>query len=68
MGKNLRMKAARAAKGLTQQELAELVGVTRQTVVAIEKGDYNPTVRLCILICQSLGKTLDELFWPEAQE
>ena len=65
MGKNLRMKAARAAKGLTQQELADRVGVTRQTVVAIEKGDYNPTVRLCVDICRALGVTLNELFWPE---
>lgn len=68
MGKNLKLKAARAAAGLTQQGLADAVGVTRQTIVAIEKGDYNPTVKLCILICKSLGKTLDELFWPGAQE
>ena len=68
MGKNLKLKAARAAAGLTQQGLADTVGVTRQTIVAIEKGDSNPTVKLCILICQSLGNTLDELFWPEAQE
>lgn len=65
MGKNLRLKAARAALGLTQQGLADAVGVTRQTIVAIEKGDYNPTVRLCIQICRALGKTLDELFWEE---
>ena len=65
MGKNLKMKAARAARGLTQQELADAVGVTRQTVVAIEKGDYNPTVRLCVEICRTLGVTLDQLFWPD---
>ncbi len=63
--KNLRMKAARAAKGMTQQDLAQAVGVTRQTVVAIERGDYNPTVRLCIDICRALDSTLDGLFWPE---
>lgn len=63
MGKNLRLKAARAAKDMTQQDLAEAVGVTRQTIVAIEKGDYNPTVRLCVQICKVLGKTLDDLFW-----
>ena len=68
MGKNLKMKAARAAKGLTQQELADRVGVTRQTVVAIEKGDYNPTVRLCVEICRALGTTLDGLFWPGEDE
>lgn len=63
MGKNLKMKAARAALGLTQQDLAEAVGVTRQTIVAIERGDYNPTIKLCVEICKGLGKTLDELFW-----
>ncbi len=65
--KNLRLKAARAAKDLSQQELAERVGVSRQTVNAIEKGDYNPTIRLCTAICRELGKTLDELFWEEAE-
>ena len=65
MGKNLKMKAARAALGLTQQDLAEAVGVTRQTIVAIERGDYNPSLRLCLQICWALGKTLDELFWRE---
>ena len=48
---------------MSQQELVEKVGVSRQTVNAIESGDYNPTVRLCITICKALGKTLDELFW-----
>ncbi|HIY08852.1 MAG TPA: helix-turn-helix transcriptional regulator [Firmicutes bacterium] len=65
MGKNRKLKAARAALGLSQQELAQRVGVTRQTIVAIESGDYNPTVRLCIAICRVLGKTLDDLFWEE---
>lgn len=60
--KNLKLKAARAAKDISQQELAEMVGVSRQTVNAIEKGDYNPTIRLCIAICKALDKTLDELF------
>ena len=61
--KNLRMKTARAALDLSQQQLADMVGVSRQTISAIEKGDYNPTVNLCIAICKALGKTLDELFW-----
>ena len=65
--KNLRLKSARAAKDLSQQQLAELVGVSRQTINAIEKGEYNPTIRLCIAICNALDKTLDELFWPEAE-
>ena len=63
--KNLRLKAARAAMDLSQQELADQVGVSRQTISAIEKGDYNPTINLCIAICKSLGKTLDELFRNE---
>ena len=63
--KNLRLKSARAGKELSQQELADLVGVSRQTINAIEKGDYNPTIRLCLAICHVLGKTLDELFWEE---
>lgn len=63
--KNLRLKAARAAKDLSQQQLADLIGVSRQTVNAIEKGDYNPTIRLCLAMCRALDKTLDELFWEE---
>ena len=63
--KNLRMKAARAAMDMSQQQLADAVGVSRQTVNAIEKGDYNPTINLCIAICRALGRTLDELFLEE---
>ena len=63
--KNLRMKAARAAMDMSQQQRADAVGVSRQTVNAIEKGDYNPTINLCIAICRALGRTLDELFWEE---
>ena len=63
--KNLNLKAARAAMDLSQQALADRVGVSRQTIVAIEKGDYNPTINLCRQICRALGKTLDELFWEE---
>ena len=65
MEKNLRLKAARASKDLSQQELAEMVNVARQTINAVEKGDYNPSIRLCIAICKALGKTLNELFWEE---
>ncbi len=61
--KNLKLKSARAALDLSQQQLAEKVGVSRQTINAIEKGDYNPTIKLCIAICRTLGKTLDDLFW-----
>ena len=66
--KNLALKSARAARDLSQQQLAELVGVSRQTINAIEKGDYNPTINLCIAICRALGRTLDELFWEEENE
>lgn len=66
--KNLRLKSARAAKDLSQQQLADLVSVSRQTINAIEKEDYNPTIRLCISICRALGKTLDELFWEEEEQ
>ncbi|MCR5669400.1 MAG: helix-turn-helix transcriptional regulator [Butyrivibrio sp.] len=63
--KNLRLKSARAALDLSQEELAKKCGVSRQTMSAIEKGDYNPTINLCIAICKVLNKTLDELFWEE---
>ena len=65
MGKNLAMKEARKEKGLSQDDLATAVGVSRQTINAIEKGDYNPTIRLCISICRVLGLTLNDLFWEE---
>ena len=61
--KNLKLKAARAGMDLSQDELAKRCGVSRQTISAIEKGDYNPTINLCIAICKELGKTLDDLFW-----
>jgi putative transcriptional regulator len=65
MPKNLKLKAARAEKDMTQGALAEAAGVSRQTINAIEKGEYNPTINLCRSICKILDKTLDELFWEE---
>lgn len=65
MPKNLKLKAARAEKDMTQAALAEAVGASRQTINAIEKGEYNPTINLCRAICKALGKTLDDLFWEE---
>ena len=65
MAVNERMKQARLGKGLSQQGLADALGVSRQTINAIEKGDYNPTIRLCIGICRVLGLTLNDLFWEE---
>lgn len=68
MPRNLSIKAARAQLDMTQKELAERTGVSRQTINAIEQGTYNPTIRLCRSICRVLGKTLDELFWEEEEE
>ena len=65
MGKNLAMKQARTEAGLSQQDLADKLGVSRQTINAIEKGDYNPTIKLCVGICRVLGLTLNDLFWEE---
>ena len=65
MGKNLKFKVARVEKDLTQKALADAVGVSRQTINAIESGEYNPTVNLCIALCKYLKKTLDELFWNQ---
>ncbi len=65
MGKNLRLKAARAAKDMSQKDIADAVGVTRQTINAIENGDYNPSINLCIAICRLLGKTLNDIFWED---
>ena len=62
MSKNLRFKSARACKDMSQKEVAEAVGVTRQTINAIENGGYNPSIQLCRDICRLLGKTLDEIF------
>lgn len=61
--KNLKMKSARAAKDLSQEQLAQATGVTRQTIGMIESGKYNPSLSLCIAICKALDKTLDDLFW-----
>lgn len=63
--KNLKLKAARASFDYSQQDLADKVGVSRQTINAIEKGDYNPTIKLCIDICKELNCTLDDLFWVD---
>ncbi|MGY3724500.1 putative transcriptional regulator [Granulicatella balaenopterae] len=68
MGKNLRLKAARARIDMTQKELAEKIDVSRQTINAIEKGDYNPTIKLCIKICKALNVTLNDLFWEEEDD
>ncbi|WP_314002989.1 helix-turn-helix transcriptional regulator [uncultured Paenibacillus sp.] len=63
--KNVKLKMARVEKDLSQEQLADAVGVTRQTIGLIEAGNYNPTIRLCIAICKTLDKSLNDLFWEE---
>jgi putative transcriptional regulator len=62
---NIKIKLARVEKGLSQQDLADLVGATRQTIGLIEKGKYNPSLNLCINIAKALDRTLNDLFWYE---
>lgn len=63
-----RLKLARVERDLTQSELADLVGVTRQTIGLIEGGGYNPTLNLCLRLARATGKTLDELFWATGED
>ncbi len=65
MAKNIALKLARTKKDMTQKDLAEKIGVSRQTIHAIEKGEYNPTIKLCLKICWTLDTHLDELFWED---
>ena len=68
MAKNIAIKVARAEKDMTQKALAEAVGVSRQTMNAIEKGEYNPTIRLCRKICRILDRSLDDLLWEDEED
>lgn len=68
MSKNIALKVARVEKDMTQKALSEAVGVSRQTINAIEKGEYNPTIKLCRKICRVLNKSLDELFWEDDED
>lgn len=65
MARNIKIKVARAQLDMTQKALAEAVGISRQTMNAIEQGEYNPTIKLCRNICRVLGKSLDDLFGEE---
>ena len=67
MPKTLSVKVARLQKDMTQKDLAAAVGVSRQTINAIEQGEYNPTIKLCRAICRVLEKSLDELFWEDEE-
>lgn len=62
------VKLARTASNMNQQELARRIGVTRQTISLIEKGKYNPSLKLCLLISYALDKKLDDLFWIREEE
>ena len=68
MKHRIRFKLARVENDLTQAELADKVGVTRQTIGLIENGKYNPTLNLCLVIARVLNKTLDELFWEDGHD
>jgi putative transcriptional regulator len=63
--KNKKLKIARIECDMSQEDLADIAGVTRQTIGLIESGNYNPTLKLCIAICKALNKTLNDLFWEE---
>ena len=67
MNPRIKLKLARVEHDLTQAQLAEKVGVTRQTIGLIENGGYNPTLNLCIAIAKALDKTLNDLFWKESE-
>ncbi|PEA54357.1 transcriptional regulator [Bacillus pseudomycoides] len=62
------VKVARVKADLTQQQLADAVGITRQTVSLIEKGKYNPTLKLCLQICYAVNAKLDEIFWVDQED
>lgn len=66
--KNKRLKLARVAADLSQEQLAQRVGVTRQTIGMIEAGKFNPSLNLCVSICKALGRTLNDLFWEEEEQ
>ena len=66
--RNLKLKFKRIELNMSQTELAERAGVTRQTIGLIEAGEFNPSLKLCIAICRALGVTLDDIFWEEEEE
>jgi putative transcriptional regulator len=58
-----KIRVARAEREITQEELAKMVGVSRQTISAIENGQFNPTAKLALLLCYALDKKFEELFY-----
>ena len=57
------LKAARSEKGLSQQQLADMVGVSRNTISSIETGQFSPTAKLALILCIALDKKFEELFF-----
>lgn len=66
--KNRRMKLARLRLDMSQEQLAQHVEVTRQTIGMIESGKFNLSLKLCVSICRVLGVTLNDLFWEADDE
>ena len=66
--RNLKMKFRRIELNMSQTELAQRAGVTRQTIGLIEAGEFNPSIKLCIAICKALETTLDQLFWEDEDD
>ena len=64
----MKLRLARVEKNLSQQQLADMVDVSRQTIGLVEKGGYNPTLNLCVKIAKALDRTLDDLFWEEGDD
>ena len=62
-----RLKVARAEKNLSQEELAGIAGVTRQTISSIETGQYCPSAKLALILAKRLGKRVEELFYIEEE-
>jgi len=62
------VKKYRLEKQLSQKELADYAGITRQTLSLIEKFEYNPSLKLCLKLCYALNKSLDDIFWIEQSE
>jgi len=65
--KNKKMKISRIECDMSQEQLADAIGVSRQTIGLVEAGKYNPSLNLCIAICKTLNKTLNDLFGEESK-
>jgi putative transcriptional regulator len=64
----IRLKELRVKKGMTQEALAQSVGVTRQTIISVEKGKFIPSVRLALMLASALGAPLEDVFWLDPAE